>query len=48
VEAVGQGFAGEVFRVWAKAHPEVELRAENMSPPVSFMVGRVNGQNHAR
>src|SRR6185369_12424046 len=36
VEAVGQGFADEVFRVWGKAHPGVELRAENMSPPVAF------------
>jgi uncharacterized protein (DUF1330 family) len=43
VEAVGQGFADEVFRVWARAHPEVELRGENMAPPVAFMVGRVEG-----
>jgi anti-sigma regulatory factor (Ser/Thr protein kinase)/uncharacterized protein (DUF1330 family) len=41
VEAVGQGFADEVFRVCARAHPGVELRAESMSPPVAFMVGRV-------
>ncbi|HEY0714273.1 MAG TPA: DUF4325 domain-containing protein [Polyangia bacterium] len=40
VEAVGQGFADEVFRVWANAHPSIELRAENMSPPVAFMVER--------
>jgi anti-sigma regulatory factor (Ser/Thr protein kinase)/DNA-binding transcriptional ArsR family regulator len=40
VEAVGQGFADEVFRVWANAHPSIELRAENMSPPVAFMVDR--------
>ena len=40
VEAVGQGFADEVFRVWANAHASVELRAENMSPPVAFMVKR--------
>ena len=43
VEAVGQGFVDEVFRVWRRAHPEVEIRAENMSPPVAFMVGRVEG-----
>lgn len=40
VEAVGQGFADEVFRVWANAHPDVELSPEHMSPPVAFMVGR--------
>lgn len=40
VEAVGQGFADEVFRVWSRAHPEVELSAEHMSPPVAFMVER--------
>jgi anti-sigma regulatory factor (Ser/Thr protein kinase) len=40
VEAVGQGFADEVFRVWARAHPEIRLVAENMAPPVAFMVER--------
>lgn len=40
VEAVGQGFADEVFRVWAAAHPQITLQAENMSPPVAFMVER--------
>ena len=40
VQGVGQGFADEVFRVWAHAHPEVSLSAENMAAPVAFMVGR--------
>jgi anti-sigma regulatory factor (Ser/Thr protein kinase)/uncharacterized protein (DUF1330 family) len=40
VESVGQGFVDEVFRVWAKSHPAVELTAENMSAPVAFMVSR--------
>ena len=40
VTTVGQGFADEVFRVWAKAHPEVQLVCENMIEPVEFMVGR--------
>ena len=40
VESVGQGFADEIFRVWANDHPAVELQTENMSPPVAFMVGR--------
>lgn len=40
VDSVGQGFVDEVFRVWATAHPAVDLTAEKMSPPVAFMVGR--------
>jgi anti-sigma regulatory factor (Ser/Thr protein kinase) len=44
VEAAGQGFADEVFRVWASAHPAVVLRAENMSPPVAFMVERARAR----
>lgn len=40
VEAVGQGFADELFRVWANAHPQMVVSAENMSPPVAFMVDR--------
>ncbi len=40
VELVGQGFADEVFRVWAKQHPEVALIPIAMSPPVAFMVER--------
>jgi hypothetical protein len=44
VEAVGQGFADEVFRVWANAHPETALEAENMSAPVAFMVERARRQ----
>lgn len=40
VELVGQGFADEVFRVWARQHPEVALIPIAMSPPVAFMVER--------
>jgi biotin operon repressor/anti-sigma regulatory factor (Ser/Thr protein kinase) len=40
VEMAGQGFADEVFRVWATAHPETHLRAENMTSAVTFMVER--------
>ena len=40
VTLVGQGFADEVFRVWARAHPDITLHAENMIPPVAFMVDR--------
>jgi hypothetical protein len=40
VEEVGQGFADEVFRVWAKAHRNTDLTPTNMSEPVAFMVER--------
>ncbi|MEX1046716.1 MAG: DUF4325 domain-containing protein [Actinomycetota bacterium] len=36
----GQGFVDELFRVWAKAHPETQLLPINMSPAVTFMVKR--------
>jgi len=40
VDSVGQGFADEVFRVWATAHREVKLTPTGMNPVVSLMVGR--------
>ncbi len=43
VEMVGQGFADELFRVWVRDHPDVELTPVNMSPAVEKMVGRAHG-----
>lgn len=40
VERVGQGFADEVFRVWAKQHTDVGLIPIDMCAPVAFMVER--------
>lgn len=40
VEAVGQGFADEVFRVWRRAHPDVTIEPVRMSETVAFMIGR--------
>lgn len=40
VNLVGQGFADEVFRVWARQHPEIELVPIEMNDAVGFMVGR--------
>jgi anti-sigma regulatory factor (Ser/Thr protein kinase) len=34
LEHIGQGFADEMFRVWARSHPAVELRPRAMSPAV--------------
>ena len=41
VEEIGQAFADEVFRVFAKAHPHVALNAVNASAYVAGMIKRV-------
>jgi anti-sigma regulatory factor (Ser/Thr protein kinase) len=40
VDEIGQGFADEIFRVWARAHPNIRLEAVSMSAPVAFLVKR--------
>ncbi len=40
VDLVGQGFADEVFRVWARDHPDVKLIPTDMNEAVAFMVER--------
>jgi len=40
VEVVGQGFCDEVFRVFARAHPKIELEPVGMNDAVAFMVNR--------
>jgi anti-sigma regulatory factor (Ser/Thr protein kinase) len=48
VRQVGLGFADEVFRVWAAAHPEVELVPTHMSPMVERVVNRARGSGAQR
>lgn len=40
VTDVGQGFADELFRVWAGAHPDTSLLPIKMNEAVTFMVHR--------
>ena len=40
VEQIGQGFADEVFRVFARAHANVELVPFNANPQVDAMIRR--------
>ncbi len=40
VEGIGQGFADEVFRVWARAHPKIRITSLQMNSAVEFMVKR--------
>ena len=38
VESVGQGFADEVFRVFAGRHPQIEFEVRHASPAVAAML----------
>jgi anti-sigma regulatory factor (Ser/Thr protein kinase) len=40
VDVVGQGFCDEVFRIFAREHPEVVLEPVGMNDAVAFMVAR--------
>ena len=41
VRSIGQGFADEVFRVFASRHPEIKIAVENTNPVVSAMLRHV-------
>lgn len=41
VESIGQAFADEIFRVFAHAHPEIELQFVNANAAVRQMISRV-------
>jgi anti-sigma regulatory factor (Ser/Thr protein kinase) len=43
VDMIGQAFADEVFRVFAEAHPDMELVATGVNTPVEHMIRRVAG-----
>lgn len=44
VKSVGQGFADEVFRVFAQRHPAVTIATENTHPAVDAMIRHVRSQ----
>ncbi len=44
VDMIGQAFADEVFRVFTEGHPEMELLALKVSPPVEHMIRHVAGE----
>jgi hypothetical protein len=41
VREIGQGFADEIFRVFRRRHPEIEVTFENANEAVSSMILRV-------
>jgi len=44
VDAIGQAFADEVFRVWQRRHPEVELSRVEAAEPVERMIRRARAK----
>jgi len=47
VEVVGQGFCDEVFRVFARRHPEIRLEPVGMNEAVEFMIGRARAMTQS-
>ena len=41
VKSVGQGFADEVFRVFASRHPAIVISTENTNPVLDAMIRHV-------
>ena len=41
VPTIGQAFADEIFRVFAKKHPSIKVKPINMNEAVGFMIKRV-------
>ena len=46
VRSIGQGFADEIFRVFAANHPQITLRTENVRPTLMPMVSHVVDNNN--
>ncbi|MDE0096490.1 MAG: STAS-like domain-containing protein [Gammaproteobacteria bacterium] len=45
VETIGPAFADEIFRVFARRHPEIELRPIRANPSIKRMVARASQGN---
>ena len=48
VSEIGQAFADELFRVFARAHPEIRITPINTEPAVARMIRRVLSEESAR
>ena len=40
VKTVGQGFADEVFRVWKRHYPNIDIVTKNANENITFMIKR--------
>ena len=47
VKRVGQAFADEIFRVFAKKHPEIDISVINASPKIRQMISRAQTHQEA-
>jgi len=47
VEWIGQGFADEIFRVYALAHPETKIMVQGANPAVQAMIDHVKAGSNA-
>ena len=47
VESIGQAFADELFRVFPRQHPEVEVQVINARPEVASMIARAKSESTA-
>ena len=46
VDAIGQGFSDEIFRVFQNSHPDIELIAIDCIPEIEIFIDRVlHGMN---
>lgn len=41
IDMIGQGFADEIFRVYATAHPDVEISTTNVNTTIKAMIKHV-------
>jgi hypothetical protein len=48
VSEIGQAFADELFRVFARAHPEIQITPINTEPAVARMIRRVVSEGSAQ
>jgi hypothetical protein len=48
VEFIGQGFADEIFRVFAQAHPAIRLIPGNCAETVERMIAHVKGDQQLK
>lgn len=45
VKGIGQGFADEVFRVFARRYPQIQMESIHMSPSVAFIIHRARQES---
>ena len=44
IDKVGQAFADEIFRVYSRGHPDIEIIPKNATPEVQQMIQRARTQ----